>query len=189
MKGTRASRTCASPPTARCTRTRARLRRTSTAPATGAARFGGGARRRRAGLGRRSAGGERRVRLARPPFPDPDAANRARRRGRGDQVFSDVVPIVVDGAPVDVRIASTWMPAPSRWPRCSARCSACSWSWRPSSCRLGVWDERLIFFFFERLTLIAGSRHRSGVPPGSGDTAAPGETSGAPRGSPWTRGW
>ena len=35
---------------------------------------------------------------------------------RGDQVFSDVVPIVVDGAAVDVRIASTWMPAPSRWP-------------------------------------------------------------------------
>ena len=42
--------------------------------------------------------GERRVRLARPPFP-PDAADRARSaRERGDQVFTDVVPIVVDGA-------------------------------------------------------------------------------------------
>lgn len=35
---------------------------------------------------------------------------------RGDQVFTDVVPIVVDGAAVNVRIESTWMPAPSRWP-------------------------------------------------------------------------
>ena len=38
--------------------------------------------RRRAGLGRGRAGGERRVRLARPPFP-PDAADRARRRATG----------------------------------------------------------------------------------------------------------
>jgi hypothetical protein len=35
---------------------------------------------------------------------------------RGEQVFEDVVPIVVDGVAVDVLITSTWMPAPSRWP-------------------------------------------------------------------------
>jgi hypothetical protein len=35
---------------------------------------------------------------------------------RGEQVFAAVVPIVVDGISVEVRIASTWMPAPSRWP-------------------------------------------------------------------------
>ncbi len=34
----------------------------------------------------------------------------------GDQVFTDVVPIVVDGTAVNVRIVSTLMPAPSRWP-------------------------------------------------------------------------
>ncbi len=35
---------------------------------------------------------------------------------RGDRILDDVVPIVVDGVPVAVRITSTWMPAPSRWP-------------------------------------------------------------------------
>jgi hypothetical protein len=35
---------------------------------------------------------------------------------RGDQILTSVVPIVVNGVAVDVRIASTWMPAPSRWP-------------------------------------------------------------------------
>jgi hypothetical protein len=35
---------------------------------------------------------------------------------RGELVFAAVVPIVVDGISVEVRIASTWMPAPSRWP-------------------------------------------------------------------------
>jgi hypothetical protein len=35
---------------------------------------------------------------------------------RGDRILDEVVPIVVDGVAVRVRIASTWMPAPSRWP-------------------------------------------------------------------------
>lgn len=43
------------------------------------------------------------------PFPPVNAE-------RGDQVLDAVVPLVVDGVEVDVRVASTWMPAPSRWP-------------------------------------------------------------------------
>jgi hypothetical protein len=35
---------------------------------------------------------------------------------RGDQVLEEVLPVVVDGVAVEVRIESTWMPAPSRWP-------------------------------------------------------------------------
>lgn len=35
---------------------------------------------------------------------------------RGDPVLDAVVPMVVDGSPVEVHIVSTWMPAPSRWP-------------------------------------------------------------------------
>ena len=35
---------------------------------------------------------------------------------RGDRILEEVLPIVVDGIAVDVRIESTWMPAPSRWP-------------------------------------------------------------------------
>jgi hypothetical protein len=35
---------------------------------------------------------------------------------RGDRILEEVLPIVVDGVAVDVRIESTWMPAPSRWP-------------------------------------------------------------------------
>jgi hypothetical protein len=35
---------------------------------------------------------------------------------RGDRILEEVLPIVVDGVAVDVRIASMWMPAPSRWP-------------------------------------------------------------------------
>jgi hypothetical protein len=35
---------------------------------------------------------------------------------RGSPVLDAVVPLVVDGAPVEVHIVSTWMPAPSPWP-------------------------------------------------------------------------
>ena len=35
---------------------------------------------------------------------------------RGDRILDEVLPVVVDGVAVDVRIESTWMPAPSRWP-------------------------------------------------------------------------
>jgi hypothetical protein len=34
---------------------------------------------------------------------------------RGDRILEEVLPIVVDGIAVEVRIESTWMPAPSRW--------------------------------------------------------------------------
>lgn len=43
------------------------------------------------------------------PFPPANVS-------RGDQVLDAVVPLVVDAVEVDVRITSTWMPAPSRWP-------------------------------------------------------------------------
>ncbi|MEX2626022.1 MAG: hypothetical protein WD225_04015 [Ilumatobacteraceae bacterium] len=43
------------------------------------------------------------------PFPPVNAE-------RGEQVLDAVVPLVVDGVEVDVRVASTWMPAPSPWP-------------------------------------------------------------------------
>lgn len=42
-------------------------------------------------------------------FPPLNAA-------RGDQVLDAVVPIVVDGAAIDVHVRSTWMPAPSLLP-------------------------------------------------------------------------
>jgi hypothetical protein len=35
---------------------------------------------------------------------------------RGDRILDEVLPVVVDGVAVDVRIESTWMPAPSRCP-------------------------------------------------------------------------
>lgn len=35
---------------------------------------------------------------------------------RGDRILDEVLPVVVDGVAVEVRIESTWMPAPSRWP-------------------------------------------------------------------------
>ncbi len=35
---------------------------------------------------------------------------------RGDLILDELLPIVVDGVDVDIRIESTWMPAPSRWP-------------------------------------------------------------------------
>ncbi len=35
---------------------------------------------------------------------------------RGDQILDDVIPILVDGEPVEIHVASTWMPAPSRLP-------------------------------------------------------------------------
>ncbi len=34
----------------------------------------------------------------------------------GDQILDDVVPLVVDGAPVAVSVVSVWKPAPARWP-------------------------------------------------------------------------
>lgn len=43
------------------------------------------------------------------PFPPANAE-------RGDQVLDAVVPLLVDDVEVGVRVASTWMPAPSRWP-------------------------------------------------------------------------
>lgn len=43
------------------------------------------------------------------PFPPVNAE-------RGEQVLDAVVPLVVDGVEVEVRVASTWMPAPSPWP-------------------------------------------------------------------------
>lgn len=43
------------------------------------------------------------------PFPPVNAR-------RGDQVLDTVVPLLVDGVEVDVRVTSTWMPAPSRVP-------------------------------------------------------------------------
>jgi len=35
---------------------------------------------------------------------------------RGDQILDEVIPVVVDGVPVDIRISSVWQPAPSRLP-------------------------------------------------------------------------
>lgn len=36
--------------------------------------------------------------------------------GPGDQILDSVVPIVVDGEPVEIRVVSTWQAAPSPWP-------------------------------------------------------------------------
>jgi hypothetical protein len=35
---------------------------------------------------------------------------------RGDQILDGVIPILVDGSPVEIHVASTWMPAPSPVP-------------------------------------------------------------------------
>jgi hypothetical protein len=103
---------------------------------------GGCVRRRRAGLGRGGAAGERRVRLARPPFP-PDGANRARRRAtgrpglhrRGADRRRRGCGECTDREHVDARSVAMAL-------RCSARCSASSWSWLPSSCRPGARGDR-----------------------------------------------
>ena len=36
--------------------------------------------------------------------------------GPGDQILDQIVPIEVDGVPVEIRVVSTWEPAPSPWP-------------------------------------------------------------------------
>ena len=93
---TRASHTCASRPTARCTRTSARRPRTSTAPATAAARYPEERRPTPSRTGPRSrrrdgeyAWHDHRSHLM---VPTPPAGAQP-----GDEIFTDRVPIVVDG--------------------------------------------------------------------------------------------